>query len=155
MKFSEFIRTDSILVSLASRQRDEAIRELVANLAAVGAIEASVVDEIVAAIIKREKNGSTGFGKGVAVPHVKHARISKLVGTVGLSAEGLEFSALDHKPVHSVFILLSPLGKDQDHLAAMDVVFRQLNKDTFRRSLRQADTRETIASLLADADAGK
>ncbi len=53
-----------------------------------------------AAVIKREQNGSTGFGKGVAVPHVKHPAVKQMSGTIGRSAGGLDFAALDHQPVH-------------------------------------------------------
>ncbi|HMO27398.1 MAG TPA: PTS sugar transporter subunit IIA, partial [Tepidisphaeraceae bacterium] len=94
MKLKEFIRTDAIVPALQATTRDEAIRELVNSLAGVGAIEASAVDEIVAAVINREKHGSTGFGKGVAVPHVKHAKIKSMSGTVGRSAAGVDFAAL-------------------------------------------------------------
>ena len=155
MKLKEFIRTDAIVPALQATTRDEAIRELVNSLAGVGAIEASAVDEIVAAVINREKHGSTGFGKGVAVPHVKHAKIKSMSGTVGRSAAGVDFAALDHQPVYSIFLLLSPENQPQQHLQAMNVVFQNLQKDMFRRFLRQSDTREKILDLLEEADSGK
>jgi mannitol/fructose-specific phosphotransferase system IIA component (Ntr-type) len=74
MKLKDFIVNDAIVPELAANDRDGVIKELVASLAAAGAIEQAAVPEVVAALIKREQNGSTGFGKGVAVPHVKHAR---------------------------------------------------------------------------------
>ena len=99
------------------------------------------MDEVVAALIKREQNGSTGFGKGVAVPHVKHAKVKKMAGTVGRSRRaGIDFSALDHQPVYSIVLLLSPEHQPQHHLQAMNVVFSNLQEDMFRRFLRQSDT---------------
>jgi len=74
---------------------------------------------------------------------------------IGLSSAGVDFKALDHKPVFSVFMLLSPLGADQIHLQAMEVIFRSLNKDMFRRSLRQADTVRKVLDLLDEADSVK
>ena len=121
-------------------------------LASAGAVAVDAVDEIVAALIKREQNGSTGFGKGVAVPHVKHAKIKKMAGTVGRSGPGIDFSALDHQPVYSVVLLLSPENQPQHHLQAMNIVFSSLQKDTFRRFLRQADSKEAIVELLDEAD---
>jgi mannitol/fructose-specific phosphotransferase system IIA component (Ntr-type) len=155
MKLRDFIVSDAITPELAASDRDGAIRELVTNLSKAGALPESSVDEVVAALIKREQNGSTGFGKGVAVPHVKHAKIKKMVGTVGRSPTGLDFAALDHQPVYSIFLLLSPDNQPEQHLQAMNIVFSNLQKDTFRRFLRQSATREAIADLLDEADQGK
>src|SRR5687768_2106098 len=152
MKLREFIVTEAITPELKAPDRDGAIRELVEALARGGALPADSVDEVVAALIKREQNGSTGFGKGVAVPHVKHAKVKQMSGTIGRSSGGIDFAALDHQPVYSVFLLLSPDDAPQQHLHAMNIVFSNLQKDTFRRFLRQAATREAIIELLDEAD---
>lgn len=155
MKLSDFIVNDAIVSDLQATDRNGAIRELVGSLAAAGAVPESAVDDLVAALIKREQNGSTGFGKGVAVPHVKHAQIKKMVGTVGRSTAGIDFAALDHQPVYSIVLLLSPENQPQQHLQAMNIVFSNLQKDMFRRFLRQSDTKEAIVDLLNEADQGK
>ena len=155
MKLREFIVTDAIIPELQASDRDGAIRELVAALASAGAVPADAVDEVVAALIKREQNGSTGFGKGVAVPHVKHAKVKQMAGTIGRSGGGIDFAALDHQPVYNVFLLLSPENAPQQHLQAMNTVFTNLQRDMFRRFLRQCDTREKIIELLDEADQGK
>jgi mannitol/fructose-specific phosphotransferase system IIA component (Ntr-type) len=155
MKLRDFIVTEAITPELAATDRDGAVRELVTALAMAGAVPESAVDEIVAAIIKREQNGSTGFGKGVAVPHVKHPNVKAMAGTVGRSAAGIDFAALDHQPVYTIFLLLSPENQPQQHLQAMNIVFSNLQKDMFRRFLRQSETREAIAELLDEADQGK
>lgn len=152
MKFREFIQPDAILVPLESSEREGVIRELVQSLGKTGAIEADAVDEVIKALIAREKTGTTGFGRGVAAPHCKHPRINKLVGTIGLSEKGIEFNALDHKPVYAVFMLLSPQGQDQLHLQAMEVVFKNLKEDIFRRLLRQTNTKERLIELLEEID---
>ena len=155
MKLKDFIVADAITPELASADRDGVIRELVTALSGAGALPESAVDEVVAALIKREQNGSTGFGKGVAVPHVKHAKVKKMAGTVGRSVNGIDFAALDHQPVYSVFLLLSPDNQPQQHLQAMNIVFTNLQKDMFRKFLRQADTAGKISDLLDEADQGK
>src|SRR5882724_4493346 len=98
MKLKEFIIAEAIVPELQAATRDEAIRELVESLSRGGGLPADAVDEIAAALVKREQNGSTGFGKGVAVPHVKHAKVKKMAGTIGRSTQGLDFAALDHQP---------------------------------------------------------
>jgi mannitol/fructose-specific phosphotransferase system IIA component (Ntr-type) len=155
MKLKEFIVSDAIVAELKSGDRDGVLRELVTSLAEAGALPNDAVDEVVAALIKREQNGSTGFGKGVAVPHVKHAKVTRMAGTVGRSVNGIDFAALDHQPVYSVVLLLSPENAPQQHLQAMNAVFNNLQKDTFRRFLRQSATRQAIAELLEEADQGK
>jgi mannitol/fructose-specific phosphotransferase system IIA component (Ntr-type) len=155
MKFSEFVVKDAIRPELAAGDRDGVLSELVGALASAGALPEGSVEEVVAALVKREKNGSTGFGKGVAVPHVKHPKIKKMVATIGRSAAGIDFAALDHQPVYSVVLLLSPDNQPQQHLQAMNIVFTNLQKDTFRRFLRLSTTKEAIADLLDEADQGK
>ena len=155
MKLRDFIVTEAIVPQLTAVDRDGAVRELVAALAGAGAAPTSAVDEIVAAIIQREQNGSTGFGKGVAVPHVKHPKVKQMSGTIGRSAGGIDFAALDHQPVYTIFLLLSPENQPQQHLQAMNIVFSNLQKDMFRRFLRQSETHQDIVDLLDEADQGK
>jgi nitrogen PTS system EIIA component len=163
MKLKEFIVTEAIVPQINASDRDGTLRELVASLASAGVLPADAVDEVVVALVEREQRGSTGFGKGVAVPHVKHSRVTRMAGTVGRSVNGIDFAALDHQPVYSVVLLLSPDSKEeptksklaQQHLQAMNAVFNNLQKDTFRRFLRQSSTREAIADLLDEADQGK
>ena len=152
MKLSDFIVKDAIVPELEATERDAVIRELVSALAAAKAVSAGDVDTIVKAIIDREKHGSTGFGKGVAVPHVKHPAIKKRVGAIGRSAVGVDFAALDQAPVYSVFLLLSPQNNPDGHLQAMENIFRNLQQDTFRRFLRQSDTKQKIIELIEEAD---
>jgi len=152
MKLSDFIVKDAIVPELKATERDAVIRELVTALATAKAVQASDVDAIVKAIIDREKHGSTGFGKGVAVPHVKHPAVKKRVGAIGRSAVGVDFAALDQAPVYSVFLLLSPPNTPDGHLQAMENIFRNLQQDTFRRFLRQSDTKQKIVELIDEAD---
>ena len=152
MKLREVIVAEAIVPELAATDRDGAIRELVTALATAGALPAAAVDDVVAALIKREQNGSTGFGKGVAVPHVKHAKVKKMAGTIGRCGAGIDFAALDHQPVYTIVLLLSPESQPQQHLQAMNIVFSNLQKDMFRRFLRQSASREAIVDLLQESD---
>lgn len=155
MKLKDFIVPEAVIADLKATDRDGVLRELVTSLASAGALPMSAVQEVVASLVKREQNGSTGFGKGVAVPHVKHPAVQRMAGTVGRSVGGIDFAALDHQPVFSVVVLLSPENQPQQHLQAMNIVFSNLQKDIFRRFLRQAPTREAISDLLDEADQGK
>jgi mannitol/fructose-specific phosphotransferase system IIA component (Ntr-type) len=153
MKLSDFIDVKALVPQLVAVRRDEAIIELVDAMVAAGSVAKGLRDDIVAMIVDREKHGSTGFGKGVAVPHVKHEKIKKMVATIGVSPRGVDFNALDKQPVHSIVLLMSPAGRPDEHLQAMENIFRNLQKDTFRRFLRQATTVDDIVELIEEADA--
>ena len=152
MKLREIVVEQAITPQLAANDRDATIAELVDRLVDAGEIGADDRDEVVRAVLEREKKGSTGFGRGVAVPHVKHRSITKIMAAVGVSATGVDFDALDKQPVYTIFLLLSPEDHAEEHLQAMEVIFRNLSKETFRRLLRQATTREDVVELLDEAD---
>lgn len=152
MKLSDFIHGPSIIAELQATDRNGVIRELVQSLADQGAVPPEAVETIARSAIARENQGSTGFGKGVAVPHVKHESIQKMTATLGRSSHGVDFAALDRAPVYTVFMILSPAHAPEEHLAAMERVFRYLQRENFRRFLRQAQTREAIVELLREAD---
>jgi len=152
MKFSDFINVASIKANLEADDKSSVIRELVESLAAAGAIAAADVQGIVSAIMKREELGSTGIGRGVAVPHTKHASVERLVGTVGVSTEGVDFNSLDGDKVQLLFLLVSPPDRPGDHLRALENISRQLRDDTFCRFLKQARSAQDITQLLDEAD---
>ena len=152
MKFADFISTKSIKADLTAVTKDEAIRELVNSLLSNGEIDADQHDDIVAAIMKREELGSTGIGRGVAVPHTKHPSVQKLVGTVGVSPEGVDFDSLDGEPVQLFFLLISPPERPGDHLRALENISRQLRNESFCRFLKQSSSSEDIHQLLQEAD---
>ncbi len=154
MKLNDFLVQEAIVPELESTDRNAVIRELVESLKAAGKISAGDVEAIVRAVIQRENQGSTGFGKGVAVPHAKHTSVKKMVATIGRSSSGVDFAALDRSPVYSIVLLLSPQDQPDEHLQAMETIFRHLQQDNFRRFLRQAENQEDIVDLVKEADGG-
>jgi nitrogen PTS system EIIA component len=143
---------EAVVVDLKATDRNGVIRELVTSLVEAGQIDSNDQDALARSIIQRENQGSTGFGKGVAVPHVKHAAVRSMIATIGRSVGGVDFAALDRAPVYIVVMLLSPADQPDEHLAAMETVFRYLQRDNFRRFLRQAETQDEIADLIKEAD---
>ena len=152
MKLTDFFVVDSVIAELKSTDRNGVIRELVESLAESGAIAKDQVDTVAKIAIKRENEGSTGFGRGVAVPHVKFDGASRMAATIGRSSAGVDFAALDRAPVYTIVLLVSPKDDPDAHLAAMEQIFRHLQRDNFRRFLRQADTKEAIVDLIKEAD---
>lgn len=152
MKLSDFVVPEAIIANLKAVDRNDVIRELIDGLCAAGALEKENSQVIAKATIQRENQGSTGFGKGVAVPHVKHAKVPKIMAAIGRSPGGVDFAALDRAPVYTVVLLLSPPDSPDGHLQAMENIFRHLQQDNFRRFLRQSESAEAILDLIHEAD---
>jgi len=152
MKLTQIVSKGAIVAKLPAAERDVVITRLVDALISSGAADPSLRADLISRVLERERIGSTGFGKGIAVPHVKHKSVKKLAAAIGLAPAGLDFNALDHQPVYTVFLLLSPADKPDDHLQAMEVIFKHLSQETFRRFLRQAQTAEDAWTLLEEAD---
>lgn len=153
MKLLDLVSPACIVAEMVATERAGAIRELMQAIAAAGLIDNELVDGIVRSIITRERTrGTTGFGKGVAVPHAKVEGVAKPVAAVGRSSAGIDFASLDGQPVHIVFLLVSPVDQPEQHLRAMDLVFRHVQQDKFRRFFVQLSRPEQIHDLLKEAD---
>lgn len=149
MRMSDFVVKDAILPELRATTKEEVIREIVESLRSAGQLRGSAdPEDVVRAIQKRESLGSTGIGRGVAIPHTKHACVDRLLGTVAISPRGVPFDSLDGEPVHVFVLLISPQDRPGDHLRALENVSRGLRDDGFVRALRAAGTREGLWALL-------
>jgi nitrogen PTS system EIIA component len=152
MKLSDIVVTDAIVAELEAETRDEAVRELVGALPAAGAVPKKSVEDITKAILARESQATTGIGKGVALPHVKLKGLRKPVATIGRSSEGIDFSALDAKPVYSIILMLSSTDNPDEHIQAMETLFKHVQRDNFRKFLRQSQTQEAVVDLIRESD---
>ena len=152
MKLADIMVTDAIIPGLQAKTKEEAVSELVEALASAGAIAKKSVAEVTGEVLHRESQATTGIGKGVALPHAKLKGVKKPLGTIGRSAEGIDFAALDSRPVYSVILLLSSQDGPDEHLQAMETIFKHVQRDIFRKFLRQSQTREAIIDLIQEAD---
>jgi PTS system fructose-specific IIA component/PTS system nitrogen regulatory IIA component len=152
MKFADFVSAEAIRSDLHANTKEGVVREMASALLEAGKVTAGELDSIVKAIMKREELGSTGIGRGVAVPHTKHPSVDRLVGTVAVSRTGVDFESLDGEKVQLFFLLVSPPDRPGDHLRALENISRQLRDDMFCKFLKQAKTREDIQHLLEEAD---
>jgi len=152
MRLMDFIRTEAILPDLKAETARAAIDEMVEALVKAKVVPKTQQRALVDAIMRRERKGTTGFGNGVAIPHAKHESVRGVVAAVGRSEKGVEFSALDSRPVHLLFLLVSHPERPEEHLKAMEHVFRSIKNDNFRRFLLRASSREEITDLLREAD---
>lgn len=152
MKFRDFVCFEATITDLQSSSRDDVISQLVEALDKTGKLEEGKCREIIRDVIKRENEASTGLGKGVAVPHVKHKAVKNVVASIGQSNRGIDFFALDKQPVYSVILLISPADDPDKHLQAMESIFKHLQLERFRKFLRQCRSAKQIEELLKEAD---
>jgi mannitol/fructose-specific phosphotransferase system IIA component (Ntr-type) len=149
---SDFVVREAIIPELPATNKEGVIRAMVESLRAAGQFRGADLEDIIRAILKREFLGSTGIGRGVAIPHTKHNSVERLVGTVAISHKGIAFDSLDGEPVHVFVLLISPQDRPGDHLRALENVSRSLRDDNFVRALRGATTREELIALLDRAE---
>lgn len=152
MKLTDFVVPGAVLPDLQAESKDSAIRAMVASLKDSGSISADDEDNIVNAILKREELGSTGIGNGVAVPHTKHPSVDKLIATVALAKDGIDFASLDGEPVYILFLLVSPPDRPGDHLRGLENISRHLRNPRFCNFLKQANSSQDVMDLLEEAD---
>ncbi|HWL10688.1 MAG TPA: PTS sugar transporter subunit IIA [Planctomicrobium sp.] len=155
MRLTEFVVPEAILPQLQADSKESAIRQLVASLKNAGKIQSDDEEAIVSAILKREELGSTGIGRGVAVPHTKHPSAQSMFATIAICHDGLDFESLDGEDVFILFLLVSPPDRPGDHLRGLETITRHLKNDDFCKFLRQATTVEAVVDLLQEADEGQ
>ena len=152
MKLSDFVISDAILPDIKVESKEAAIRAMVESLKNSGEIKPEDEEDIVTAVLKREELGSTGIGNGVAVPHTKHPSVDRLIATVALAKEGVDFVSLDGEAVYILFLLISPPDRPGDHLRGLENISRHLRNQTFCSFLRQAKSKKDVLELLKEAD---
>ena len=152
MRMSDFVVREAIIPSLSATTKEGVIRAMVESLRNAGLFRGADLEDIIRAILKRELLGSTGIGRGVAIPHTNHSSADRLVGTMAVAPGGVAFESLDGEPVYIFVLLISPQDRPGDHLRALENVSRCLRDDEFVRSLRGARSREEISALLDRID---
>ena len=154
MRMSHFVVRDAIVPALTQTTREGMIRELIQSLHAAGQFLNTDTEDVVRAVLRREQLGSTGIGRGIAIPHSRHGSVHQIVGTIGLSGAGVPFDAIDGEPVHVVVLLISPQDKPGDHLRALENVVQTMRDDEFVTALRACKTKDEVWALIAGARPG-
>ena len=103
-------------------------------------------------LLEREKLGSTGIGDGIAIPHGKLKNLDRLMISFGRSRQGIDFDAIDGRPVHLFFLLMAPESSTGQHLKALAKISRMLKDPEFRNGLMAATSAEEIYRKIAEKD---
>jgi PTS system nitrogen regulatory IIA component len=145
MQIKDFLSPDDVIADAVEQDKDRLLRRLSAQAAARLGNDA---DLIFAKVLERERLGSTGLGDGIAIPH---ARIQGLAGPLGVCARlkrGIDFDAIDGKPVDIVFLLLLPVAATADPLGAIASVARKLRDKATATAIRGAKDDQDVYQAL-------
>lgn len=150
---ADFLARISVAESLAARDKEGALRELVERLVADGVVADG--EKALAVVLERERLGSTGIGEGIAMPHGKLPELNSVVAAFGRSRAGIPFESLDGEPAQILFLLLSPETSPSLHLKALARVSRLLKSRQFRQELLDAKDAGDIHAKIQAEDAGQ
>ena len=153
MRLSDVLVREATIYDLQSRTKEPVLREMLAAMVASGNVTASRQDELMEALMRRERLGTTGVGKGIAVPHAKHGSVDGLIASIGHSGSGVDFTSLDSEPVFTVFMLLASPQATSEHLAVLERISAIVRDDDYWRFLRDAKSSEEMLELIQEADA--
>lgn len=148
MRLIDLLDEDTIVPNLAGGTRDAVIEELVDLLVAKGLLPADARDAALGAILAREDSQTTGLGGGVAIPHGLCQDLEDVVGALGISPAGIDFAAIDGKPVQLVILLLVPQNRFQAHIRTLAGIARVLNDGVLRQEIVAAGDAGAIMDIL-------
>ena len=152
-KLKRILDPNRVVLNLAAQRNFDAIRELATVL-----LQDEVVPDpkrLIAALIRREQQASTGIGKGVAVPHAHEDGIQRQLLAIGISRAGIDFDAPDGQPVHIMALLVTPLKHQKQHMALLAALSQRLQQEEVRQRLLQAaDAAEIVDIFTGDSPPG-
>lgn len=147
MLIVDMITPDCVVSNLHVPSKKALLQEVAKRLAVIaGPSERAIFD----VLLERERLGSTGFGRGIAVPHGKLPGLPRLVGLFARLEKPIDYGAIDDRPVDLVFALLAPEDAGADHLKALARVSRLMRNRPICEKLRGTERADAIYALLTD-----
>ncbi len=145
MDLHDLLTPDGIIASLRATNKKDALQELAAIAAAKTGLDAR---EIFNTLLQRERLGSTGLGRGIAIPHVKLNALQEIVCLFARLEVPIEYESHDGEPVDLVFMLLAPEDASGDHLKALARISRLVREPSILDDLRNASDAAALHSAL-------
>ena len=146
MDLSDLLAPEGVIAALKAKSKKQALQELAQRAADLSGLEQR---EIFDALFQRERLGSTGFGRGIAIPHVKFRSLKSIICVFARIETPIDFEAPDNEPVDLVFLLLAPEHASGDHLKALARISRLVREPAMLERLRTAPDAEALREILA------
>lgn len=145
-----FIQPEGIVASLKAANKKQVLLDLAKRAAELTGQHERVIFDV---LTERERLGTTGVGRGIAIPHGKLPTLPQVFGMFARLDKPVPFESIDEQPVDLICLLLAPERAGADHLKALAQVSRLLRDPTFCDKLRGADTADAIYALLTHSQA--
>lgn len=147
----DFFEDDLFIPELKGTTKTEALKEMVEKLTAAARIKDGEILERM--LHQREQLGSTGIGRGVAVPHGRSLAIERLTVVFGRSAAGIDYDAMDGKPVHLVFLTVAPPQERSNlYLPVLGKIVEMVKSARVRKQLLSAASFAEISGIISEVD---
>lgn len=147
MEIAELLTPRSVIPQLRVGNKKQALQEIGRRAASATGIAERRIYEVLS---ERERLGSTGIGRGIAIPHGKLDDLTRLYGLFARLERPIPFEAVDDQPVDLVFVLLAPERAASEHLRALARVSRLLRDDKICQKLRGTDNADALFALLTE-----
>lgn len=150
MNLASLLSKDRINLSLDAAKKDEVVKDL------VYAIKTGAEAElIISTLLKREELGSTGIGKGIAIPHCRSLAVEKLEIAVGRTKKPINFNAIDKKPVSLLFLIIAPpQDPGNQYLITLGKVVQIAKEMTKKNLIQKPETPEDFITMINDIEKG-
>ena len=146
MKIADLLSPTDVMIDVRNSNKRLLLQEFAAKAAAGLGLPA---DQVTSYLLKREELGSTGIGKGVAIPHARLRELQRPFGLLAKLRSPIEFDAIDSQAVDIVFVLLLPAAAETEALAALALVARALRAPETLARLRAAGNASELYSAIA------
>jgi nitrogen PTS system EIIA component len=150
MDLADLIAPEAVFPALKAKTKKQALQELAQRAAKLTGVDAR---EILDTLLQRERLGSTGVGRGIAIPHGRVPALHKIVTIFARLDGAIDFEALDDEPVDLIFLLLAPEHAGADHLKALARISRLLREPSSIEKLKASKDRAAIYSVLTESAA--
>lgn len=147
MKLANLLTSDRIILEMSAGEHWPAIVELIDRLVSINSLAEDRKEEILELLRTREDQVSTGVGHGVAIPHAFSDNLEKVVAVFGRSKKGIDFEALDGKPVHSIILFLVPTKDYHLHLQTLAAIAKLFTSPELRQKMQDAGSHEEILEI--------
>ena len=153
MRITDLLEEKSIKLNSLASSKEEVLNQMINLISQTKNIVNK--QEFKDAVIKREKEGTTGIGEGIAIPHAKSRAVKKACLAAMVLPKGVEFEALDNKKVNLIFLIAAPENQENTHLEVLSRLSALLMDENFRQKLKSAKTTLEFKNIINEAEQGK
>lgn len=149
---SSYLDPKHVFVGLPAGEREDVLKAFVDRLAEAGAFAASDATSVLRAVLKRERIGSTGVGRGIAIPHAKTSAVASPLVAFGRLVEPVPYGSADGAHVSSLFLVVSPLEAAEEHVAILRWIASIARSEYYAKVLGNTSDPESLYSLFVESD---